>query len=74
MAINESLIQMIPQELIGRLGFLITIMQALGWAVIFYIVFSIVNIIIGWTRKQDIKIIIRNLEEIKMLLKSNLSK
>ncbi len=68
MAINESLIYQIPSELIARASTLITILEALGGVIIFYIIFSIINTIMNRKKNRKMDKIIYNLEEIKQIL------
>ncbi len=68
MAINDSLIYTIPNELVNQASTLITILKALGGAIIIYIIFSIVNTIINKNKTKKIDKIIYSLEEIKGLL------
>ncbi len=68
MAINDSLIYAIPNELVNQASTLITILKALGGAIIIYIIFSIVNTIINKNKTKKIDTIINSLEEIKGLL------
>ena len=66
---GEELIYALPQEIINRLGFLITILQAVGIFVILYIVFGIINSYLNRKKKKELQRINENLEEIKMILK-----
>ena len=68
MLMFESLAYTIPQELVGKLEFLITILQAAGWFIIFYIIFNVINAIINRNRNKKIDMIIKDLDAIKKAL------
>jgi len=68
MNVTDGLIYTIPQELIGKFSGLLIVLQALGWAIIFYIVFSVINFIINKKRHKEIMLINKNLKEIKKIL------
>jgi len=70
MNITNDLIYALPQELVERFSGLITILQALGLAIIFYIIFNVINTIINRKKKKEISLINKNLEEIKIILKN----
>jgi|TARA_B100001971_G_C18182436_1_gene533610 uncharacterized protein involved in cysteine biosynthesis len=70
-----------PPELIGKIGFLIAILQALGGVIIIYLVFSIINTIINRKRNKKIDEVLeginninKNLREIKGILIKNKKK
>jgi hypothetical protein len=65
---GEDLINYIPQELFSSMSSLIFILKTLGWFIIFYLIFSVVNLIINREKNKEIKQINKNLEEIKKLL------
>jgi len=65
---GDALIE-IPKELIESFGGLITILKALGWMVLFYIIFNIINALINKGKKKQIEQINNNLNEIKKILK-----
>ncbi|MDO8622828.1 MAG: hypothetical protein Q7R52_01155 [archaeon] len=69
MALTDSMIGQIPQELVGRVELLITIFQAVGIFVILYIIFNIVNIILNRKRNKQIDLLVKNVEEMKKALK-----
>ena len=71
---GEDLIYQLPSELIGRVEFLITILQALGVFIILYIVFNIISTVINSKRNMEIQKINENLEEIKIILKQQRKK
>lgn len=64
----ESLVNTIPQELVGKLEFLITVLQAAGWFIIFYIIFNVINAIINRNRNKKIDRVIEDLDAIKKAL------
>jgi hypothetical protein len=68
MAIDESLVYSLPQELIGKAEFLITILQAVGGFIIVYIIFNIINTMINRKRNKKIDKVIEDLEAIKKAL------
>ena len=70
MVMLESLVYTIPEEIINKFGSIVLVIQALGWAIIIYIVFNIVNAIINRKRKNELKKVNENLEEIQKILKS----
>ena len=65
---GDALIE-IPPELIESFGGLITILKALGWMVLFYIAFNIINALINKGKKKQLEQINDNLKEIKKILK-----
>ncbi len=67
--VAEDLTLIIPAELISKAGILITILQALGIFVIFYIIFSIISIIIDRKRKKELMEMNEHLIEIKEILR-----
>lgn len=70
MNITNDLIYALPQELIERFSGLITILQALGLAIIFYIIFNVINAIINRKKKKELSLINKNLEDIKIILQN----
>lgn len=64
----EILANTIPQELVGKIEFLITILQAAGWFIIFYVIFNIINAIINRNRNKKIDRVIEDLDAIKKAL------
>ena len=56
-------------EVIGNVGILVTVLQALGGVLILYLVFNIINAIINRHRNQEIRKINENLQDIKRLLR-----
>lgn len=70
----ENFIYAIPQELVGKFQWLLVVLQAVGWAVLIYIIFNIVNAVLNRKRNSAVEQINLNLVEIKELLKQNLNK
>ena len=66
---TDDLIFAIPNDLIGKVGILITILQALGIFVILWILFMAVNTFINKKRKNELLEINQHLIEIRDLLK-----
>jgi len=65
----SNAVSFLPAELVGRIDFLITILQALGWFIIFWVIFNIISAIMNRKKNKEIKKINENLEDIKKLLK-----
>lgn len=53
---------------------LFILLQAFGWAVIFYIIFQVVNYKMNKKRNQEFKRMNKNLEDIKRLLREKKKK
>ncbi len=68
MAVNDSLVYALPQELVGKLSNLAIILQALGGAIILYIIFNIINLFTNKKKNKELQLINKNLEDIKQLL------
>ncbi|MBU0894119.1 MAG: hypothetical protein KKF48_01425 [Nanoarchaeota archaeon] len=68
MGLNESLIYALPQELVGKVSVLLTILQALGGVIILYVIFGVISLVINRKKNKQIELINKNLEEIKVLL------
>jgi len=66
---TDDLIFAIPNDLIGKVGILITILQALGIFVILWILFMAVNTFINKKRKNELLEVNQHLIEIRDLLK-----
>ena len=64
----EILTNTIPAELVSKLEFLIAVLQAAGWFIIFYIIFNIINAIINRNRNKKIDRVIEDLDAIKKAL------
>ena len=61
MALEDSLVFAIPAGLINLL-------KALGWAILFYIIFNTINLVVNRKKRNELKKINNNLEDIKKLL------
>lgn len=71
----EDLVLTIPAELVGRVGTLITILEALGGFIILYLIFNVVNTIINRKRNKKIDKGILLIEEIRnLMVKQKVSK
>jgi len=68
MAINDSLIYAIPPEIVGKLEGLIFVLKTLGWAIVVYVIFSIINMMINRKKNKEFQLMNKNLEDIKYLL------
>ena len=66
--LNNSLVQ-IPKEIWGRADFLITLLQAIGWLAIAYLVFNILSLLWSLRQKRDIRKILEIVEKIENKLK-----
>ena len=51
----STVIEFFSPEIAARLGTLITILQAVGWFIIFYIVFNIINAILNRKKEKELK-------------------
>ena len=71
---TDDLIFAIPNDLIGKVGILITILQALGIFVILWILFMAVNTFINKKRKNELLEVNQHLIEIRDLLKRRYNK
>lgn len=58
-----------PPELIERFGTLITVLEAVGWMVFFYLVFNIINMVINRNKKKQLEQLTKDVGEIKKILK-----
>ena len=63
-----DLVNALPGDLVSKIEFLITILQALGGVIILYIVFNIINTIINRKKNKKIDLIVNYLAEIKEIL------
>jgi len=69
MALTEDALIKIPPELIESFGGLITILKALGWMVIFYILFNVINALINKRKQKQLEQLGSDVKEIKEILK-----
>jgi hypothetical protein len=58
----------LPEEVVKDLSFLATLFQAVGGLILAYIIFSIINLILGKKKEQELKRIRELLEEINKKL------
>ena len=58
----------LPEELVKDLSFLATLFQAIGGLIVAYIVFGIVNLILGRKKEKELKRIRELLEQINAKL------
>jgi len=71
MAVSEELLtNVLPQELVEKITFLLNILQIVGVAIILYLLFNIVNIFLSKKKERELKKISDNLEIIKQNLLS----
>jgi len=66
--VGEELIYSLPPEFVRNFGWLIKILQAVGVFIIFYIIFQIVNVVFNRKKRNELRKINSNLEEIKKIL------
>ena len=66
--VGEDLIYAIPEKIVEGFSGLISILKVVGFVVIFYVIFSIINALLYRKKNKEIKKINDNLEEIKILL------
>ncbi|MBU2104147.1 MAG: hypothetical protein KKF67_00005, partial [Nanoarchaeota archaeon] len=71
---TQDIVSSIPSELVNNLSFLVNILQALGVAILLYIIFNVINIFFSKRKEKEIKKISENLEIIKKLLVSQSKK
>jgi L-cystine uptake protein TcyP (sodium:dicarboxylate symporter family) len=72
--VAEEIITMIPQEFASKISLLTKTLQALGGIILLYIIFGIVNLLINKKKKEDIKKIRKDIEEIKEYIKKKKKK
>ncbi len=59
----------LPAEIAGQISFLTATLQALGGVILIYLIFSIVNVILGRKRSQKIDEILREIKKLNKNLK-----
>lgn len=64
----------ITTELIDKVGGLSTLIEALGGILILYLIFNIINSILGRKKQKELEKVNKNLEEIKKLLRKKKKK
>lgn len=65
---GEEILFSIPEEAANAIVGAVSVFKALGWAIIAYVIFSLVNMIINWVKARESKKIRRDLRDIKLLL------
>jgi purine-cytosine permease-like protein len=70
MVVNDTIdiLSALPVDLVGRIDFLVTILQAVGGFIILWIIFNIASVFMNRKKNKEIEKINKNLEEIKRLL------
>ena len=68
MAVNDSLIYALPQELVESFSGLVIVFQVLGGAIVLYIVFNIINFFTNRKKNKELQLINQNLQDIKQIL------
>ena len=69
MAIENLTNGILLEDVLNQISFLITLFQAIGGLIILYIIFNIANLIRNKKKNEEIKLINKNLEELKKILK-----
>lgn len=69
MADATEILSSVPPEIAGNITFLVNIFRALGVAILVYIIFSLINVLLSRRKEKEIKKINENLEDIKRILK-----
>lgn len=62
------------EDLVTQISSLTTLFQAIGGLIILYIIFNIISTIMNRKKNKEIKLINKNLEEIKKLLVKKIRK
>ena len=68
MALDGNLTYVLPEEFMNSLSNFVDILQALGIVVLVYLIFNIINLFINRKKRDEMKKINENLEDIKKLL------
>ena len=68
MATTPDIVSALPPELVSNFSFIINILQAVGIAIVVYILFNLINFFFSRRREKELKKINENLEAIKKLL------
>ena len=74
MVINETLTQTLPEEILAKISSFMAVLEILGWALLIYLVFNIINYVVNRERKKELGQINRTLLEIKKLLAKQVKK
>jgi beta-lactamase regulating signal transducer with metallopeptidase domain len=65
----DNLAEVSAENLINSISNLTTFIQALGGVILIYIIFNIINAILNRKKRNELREINKNLEDIKELLK-----
>jgi len=68
MALEGNLTEIITPEMLDNFSNFVNVLEALGIVIIAFIVFNVVNMIINRKKRDELRKINKNLEEIKKLL------
>jgi len=74
MVINETLTQTLPAEIISKISNFMAVLEVLGWALLVYVVFNIINYVINRERKKELGQLNKTLLDIKKLLSKQMKK
>ena len=74
MVINETLTQTLPAEIFDKISNFMAVLEVLGWALLIYVVFNIVNYVINRERKKELGQMNKTLLDIKKLLSKQVNK
>ena len=74
MVVNETLSYVFPKEFIEKAAGFMSVLEVLGWALIVYVVFNIINYVINRERKKELGQINETLVDIKKLLSKQAKK
>ncbi len=69
----ENLTDVVAENLISKISSLTTFIQAIGGLIFLYLIFNIITLIINKGKKNELKKIRKNLEEIKKFLRKRRS-
>jgi len=67
----EDILSSVPNDLVNNVSFLVNILQALGVAILVYIIFNVISLFFARKKQREIQKINENLEAIKKLLAKN---
>ncbi len=74
MVINETLTFALPKEFLEKAAGFMNVLEVLGWALLVYIIFNIINFVINRERKKELGQIHETLVDIKKLLSKQAKK
>jgi len=69
MANPGDILYAVPNELVNNLSFIVNVLQAVGVAILVYVIFNIINLFLARKKQREIQKINENLEDIKKILK-----